>query len=114
MVIPVAASSPTISSARDCNCSADSGYPGSSVVELGEGVEGVDAVFTGGGQVAADRAEDLGSGPGAQASADLLPEFDHADVPFGEGVVERHAQVVGETQHVGGEPSQTGQQVGRR
>ena len=41
------------------------------------------AVFRGGGEVAVDRAELLGSGEGSQAAGHLLPEFDHADVAFG-------------------------------
>jgi hypothetical protein len=47
--------------------------------------------FLGGGQVAADGAERFGAGPAAQPTADLLSEFDHPDVAFGEVVVERDA-----------------------
>lgn len=60
-------------------------------MELGEGVEGVHAVFAVGGEVAADVAEGVGAGEGAEAAADLLAGFDHADVAFGEVVVERDA-----------------------
>ena len=82
-------------------------------MEISEGFECVDAVLAGGGQVAADGAERFGAGPGAQPAADLLSEFDHADVAFGEVVVERHAQVVREAQYVGGEPAEACEGVDR-
>jgi len=37
-----------------------------------------------GGGVGADRGEVLGAGEGAEAAGDLLPDFGHTDVAFGE------------------------------
>ena len=62
------------------------GQPGAALGEGGEGCEEMDAVFGGGGEVAADGAELLGSGERPQAPGDLLPQFDHPDLAFG-GVV---------------------------
>jgi hypothetical protein len=42
----------------------------------------------------------LGSGEGAQTAGDLLPDLDHPDLAFGAVVVERHADVGGESQVV--------------
>jgi len=44
------------------------GQPGTALGQRGEGVEEVDAVFSCGGEVAADGAELLGTGEGSQAS----------------------------------------------
>src|SRR3954471_20965283 len=76
------------------------GRPGSALGEHDEGVEEGAAVFGGGGQVAADRAELSGSGEGAEAAGHLLPEVDHADVAFGAVVVRWYPQVGGEAQVV--------------
>jgi hypothetical protein len=57
--------------------------------EHDEGMEERPAVFRGGGEVAAYRAELLVAGEGPQAARHLLPEFDHPDVVGG------HAGVVG-------------------
>src|SRR4051812_26951937 len=46
------------------------GYPGAALGEHDEGVEEGAAVFGGGGQVAADRAELSGSGEGARTAVD--------------------------------------------
>lgn len=46
---------------------------------LDEGVEQVDAVFAGGGEVGTQVAEVFGSGEGAHAAGDFLADFDHAD-----------------------------------
>ena len=60
----------------------------------------MDAVFGGGGEVAADGAELLGSGEGPQASGDLLSQFDHPDFSLGGVVVEGDPRVGGEPQVV--------------
>jgi hypothetical protein len=69
---------------QDCvtRCQAVSGQPGAALGEGGEGCGEVDAVFGGGGEVAADRADLLGSGEGSQAAGDLLPQLDHPDLPL--------------------------------
>src|SRR2546423_1547982 len=68
--------------------------------EHDEDFEEVFAVFGGGGEVAADRAEVFGSGESAQAAGDLLPELDHADVAFGAVVIGRYPPVGGEAEVV--------------
>src|SRR6185437_3362026 len=77
------------------------GQPGLALGEHDEGVEEVPTVFCGGGQVAADRAELLGSGEGAQAAGHLLPELDHAYVPLRAVVVRWCSAVGGEPEVVG-------------
>lgn len=68
------------------------------------------AVSAGGAQVGADVEEGLGAAVGAPAAADLLLEFDHADVAFGLVVVERDPEVGGEPEHVGAVGFQAGEQ----
>jgi hypothetical protein len=68
---------------------------------LDQGVEQIDAVFGGGGEVGTQVAEVFGAGEGAHGAGDLLPDFDHADFAFGGVVVERASPwVVSETQVV--------------
>src|SRR5947209_10937137 len=76
------------------------GQPGSAFGEHDEGVEEVPAVFGGGGEVAADRAELLGSGEGAQAAGYLLPQLDHSYVALGAVVVGWYSPVGGEAEVV--------------
>ena len=58
------------------------------------------AVFGGGGQVAADRAELLGCSEGAQTARDLLSQLDHADVALGAVVIRWYSPVGGKAQVV--------------
>src|SRR6185312_16695543 len=76
------------------------GQPGLALGEHDEGVEEVPTVFCGGGQVAADRAELLGSGEGAQAAGHLLTKLDHAYVPLRAVVVRWYSPVGGEAEVV--------------
>ena len=48
-----------------------------------EGVEWVDGVFAGGGEVGPDGGEGGGSGEGSHAAGDFLFDLDHADFLFG-------------------------------
>lgn len=56
---------------------------------MDERVEQIVAVFGGGVEVRTQMAEVFRAGQGPHAAGDLLPEFDHADFPFGGVVVER-------------------------
>ena len=87
------------------------GYPGVGGGEAGEDVDGVAALFVGGGEVGAEREEVAGAGAGAPAAADLLLELDHADVAFGEVVVERDAEVVGEAEDLVAVAVEAGEEV---
>ena len=74
------------------------GWAGEQVAEHNEGVL---AVLAGGGQVAAQGAEDAGAVHGAQPAADLLPvnrDFHHHDVGLCGVVGERDGEVGGEAQ----------------
>ena len=72
------------------------GKPGVAFGELDQGLVDVDVVFAGGGGVGADGGEE-----GAQVAGDLLPNLDHADVAFGELVLEPDGRVGGEREVVG-------------
>src|SRR4051794_9215726 len=76
------------------------GQPGSAFGEHDEDFEEVLAVFGGGGQIAADRAELCGSGEGAQAAGYLLPELDHADIALGSVVIGGYSPISGEAEVV--------------
>jgi hypothetical protein len=67
-------------------------YPWVAGGGVGEGGDGVAALFACGGEVDAEGEEVLGSAAGAPAAADLLWQLDHADVAFGLVVVERHLE----------------------
>ncbi len=54
----------------------------------GQSLESGETVFAGGGQVATQGAKSLGAAHGAKSAGDFLLEFDHANVAFGEIVVE--------------------------
>ncbi len=69
--------------------------------ELGEGEVEVDVVFAGGGGVGANDGELLGAGEGAEAAGYFLSDLDHANVSFGEVVVERDVRAGGEREVVG-------------
>src|SRR3954463_5110648 len=75
-------------------------HPGAALGEHDEGVEEVVAVFGGGGQVAADRAELFGAGESAQAAGHLLPQLNHADIALGPVVVGWYSPVGGEAEVV--------------
>src|ERR1700738_4022336 len=76
------------------------GQPGSPLGEHDEGVEEVAAVFGGGGEVAADRAELFGSGECAHAAGHFLPQLDHPDVSLRAVVVRWYSPVGGEAEVV--------------
>ena len=76
------------------------GQAGAAFGECGEGREEMGAMFGGGGEVAADGAELLGSGEGPQAPGDFLSQFDHPDFSLGGVVVEGAPRVGGEPQVV--------------
>lgn len=63
--------------------SRDRGDPGVALGGSGEGFEGADTVPGGGGEVAADGAEGLGSGHGPHAPGDLYPQLAHPDHALG-------------------------------
>jgi hypothetical protein len=84
----------------DRNWSGYAGIQGRPLGEHDEGVEEWATVFGRGGQVASDRAELFSAGECAQATGDLLPKFDHADVAFGSVVVRRDSPTGGEAQVV--------------
>jgi hypothetical protein len=57
--------------------------PGLAEHGLSEGVDGVGAVFDGGGEVAADSVAVSGAGLAGEASGDVLLEFGGSEVAFG-------------------------------
>jgi hypothetical protein len=73
--------------------------PGAAFGEHDEVVEELAVVFDSGGHVVADRTELFGSGEGTQATGDLLPQLDHADVAF-RSVVVGYSPVLGEAEVV--------------
>jgi hypothetical protein len=72
---------------------------GAAVEESDEGVEEVGLVFSDGGDVAAQAAESVSAGGGSKGAGDFKFDFDHADVALGEVVIERDAEIVGESEH---------------
>ena len=63
-------------------------------------MEDVGALLVQGREAGADGGEALDPGVGAEGAGDLLLEFGHAHVALGLIVVERHAQVGDEAQHI--------------
>ena len=63
------------------------------VEEIGEGVEGSDAVFAGGGEVAADVREAVRAIEFAEAGGDLAVQLHGAEVAFGLVVCHGHVEV---------------------
>jgi len=57
--------------------------------DTAQGVEGVDAVFPGRGDISADTAEVYEGVKAAEGAGDLLPQLHHFQIPFGQVVVER-------------------------
>src|SRR5665647_2575826 len=82
-----------LSTLKEGNWSGHLRLPGVSGGELGKGVESVDAVFRGGGEIAAQGGEVLGAGEGAHSAGYFLAEFRHADLALGGVVVPRRAWV---------------------
>src|SRR5262245_52762438 len=86
------------------------GDPGVAFGGADEGVEPADAVAGGGGEVGADGAEGLGAAHGAHAAGDLDPQLAHPYDLLGWVVIERDAQVIGESQVVFGAVAHPGGQ----
>ena len=61
--------------------------------DTAQGVEGVDAVFPGRGDISADTAEVYEGVKAAEGAGDLLPQLHHFQIPFGQVVVERDREV---------------------
>jgi len=64
-------------------------------------MEGVEGVFSGGGEVGTEPGEALGTEEGAEAAGDFLLEFDHADVLFSLVVGKGDTDVVKESEDGG-------------
>jgi hypothetical protein len=75
------------------------GIQGWAFGEHDQGVEEAAAVFGGGGQVAAYRAELAGAGEGVKAAGHFLPQLDHSYVTF-RSVVRWRSEVDGESRVV--------------
>ena len=103
---------PSVQSAQSGNYSANPDGPERiAAAEGGEGMEQADLVLAEGGEVAADAAEGLDAFLAAEATRDLLLQLDQAQIALGLVVVERHAKVEGEAQHVSGPATQPAGQV---
>ena len=66
--------------------------------DAGDGVKRAHGVLAGRGDVTADAAEGFGPRFAAEQPRDLLLHLHHANVPFGQVVVEGDAEVVHESQ----------------
>ena len=80
----------------------------------GEGMKDVAALFAQRGEVGADGAEGLSASDGTETAGGFLLEFRHADIAFGEIVVEGHTRVGEKPQDIIGVLAQTQQKIGRR
>ena len=77
-------------------------------------MEDIAALFAQRGEVGADGAEGLGTSDGTETPGGFLLEFWHADIAFGQIVVEGHTRVGEKPQDVVRVLSQTQQKIGRR
>lgn len=62
-----------------------------------DGFNQVESVLVGGGQITADRTKHPRTALAAETARNLLLHLDHAQVPLGLVVVERHAHIIGES-----------------
>ncbi len=59
----------------------------------------IQSLFAQGGQVAPNTCKGNGPGLTAKGTRDFLLQFDHAQIPLGQIVVERHPQIGDKAQH---------------
>src|SRR5665213_1674025 len=88
-------------------------YPRVPVEQLLQGVESVDALLGGGGEVAPECEEVLGTLRAPEPAGYLLGDFHHPHVSFTEVVVERDREVGGEPEDVLGMGVEAHQEVER-
>src|SRR5688572_7918745 len=86
---------------RRCNYSATAaGHQGCAGENAAERFHEREALLANGRDVAADAAEDVGSAATSKAAGDFLLGLDHAQIPFGQVVVEGDPEIVHEGQHL--------------
>ena len=79
----------------------------------GKGMEDIAALFAQRGEVGADGAERLCAGDGTETPRGFLLELGHADIAFGQIIIEGHALVGEKPQDVVRVLAQTQQKIGR-
>ena len=80
----------------------------------GEGKEDITSLLAQGSEVGADGAKRLGASDGTETAGGFLLEFGHADIAFGQIVIEGHALVGEKAQDIVGVLAQAQQKIGRR
>src|SRR3990170_4915630 len=75
----------------------DGGDEGVSQKDAAQGVEGVDAVFSGRGDIAADTAEVHEGVKAAEGAGDLLAQLHHSQITLRKVVIERDREVADES-----------------
>jgi hypothetical protein len=85
---------------RNCSGLSWDWKPGIALEQAPQHAKHAQSLLAGGRDVAAHGQERLGPGQRAPAAGNLLLQLDHAQIPLGLVVVERHPKVVQEPQHL--------------
>ena len=89
----------------------DGGEEGVPLKDAAQGVEGVDAVLPGRGDISADTAEVHEGIKAAEGAGDLLPQLHHSQITLREIIVERDREVAHEGQDAVGMVAEAVEQV---